>query len=101
MVVKGVMDPAVLIESIQRKTRRPAVIVEEVKPREEEKKAEEEEKKPDEDKADGIEEIKKYDFWPPVQYYVEYVYPYPLPPPPTALVSEEFSDENPNACTVA
>uniref|UniRef100_A0A0E0B8V0 HMA domain-containing protein n=1 Tax=Oryza glumipatula TaxID=40148 RepID=A0A0E0B8V0_9ORYZ len=102
VVVKGVMDPAVLIESIQRKTRRPAVIVEEVKPREEEKKAEEEEKKPDEDKkADGIEEVKKYDFWPPVQYYVEYVYPYPLPPPPTALVSEEFSDENPNACTVA
>uniref|UniRef100_A0A0D9XIJ6 HMA domain-containing protein n=1 Tax=Leersia perrieri TaxID=77586 RepID=A0A0D9XIJ6_9ORYZ len=102
VIIKGIMDPAVLVDSIQRKTRRPAVIVEEEKPPEEEKKAEEEEKKPEEEekKADGVDEVKKYDFWPPVRYYVEYVYPYP-PPPATALVSEEFSDENPNACTIA
>ncbi|KAF0930065.1 hypothetical protein E2562_027566 [Oryza meyeriana var. granulata] len=104
VIVKGVMNPAVLIDSIQRKTRRPAVIVEEEKPPEEEKKQPEDEaKKPEEEKkADGVDEVKKYDIWPPVQYYVEYVYPYPPPPSPAAaLVSEEFSDENPNACGIA
>ncbi|KAF0929277.1 hypothetical protein E2562_019599 [Oryza meyeriana var. granulata] len=98
VIIKGIMDPAVLIDSIQRKTRRPAVIVEEEKPPEEKKKPEEEAKKPEEEKK--TDEVKKYDFWPPVQYYVEYVYPYPPPPPPTALVSE-FSDENPNICAIA
>ncbi|KAG8091558.1 hypothetical protein GUJ93_ZPchr0012g20033 [Zizania palustris] len=105
VIVKGIMDPAVLVDSIQRKTRRPAVIVEEEKPSEEVKKPEEEEKKPEEEKKAGVDstdEIKKYEFWPPVHYYVEYVYPYPPPPPPpSALLPDEFSDENPNACTIS
>ncbi|KAL6623052.1 hypothetical protein ACP70R_032931 [Stipagrostis hirtigluma subsp. patula] len=98
LIVKGVMDPAVLADSIQKKTRRPAVIVGgEAKP-EEEKKPEEGEKKPEEEKRANGELIKKYEFWPPVRpYYVEYVYPYLPPPPP---VPEEFGDENPNACAV-
>uniref|UniRef100_J3N1N6 HMA domain-containing protein n=2 Tax=Oryza brachyantha TaxID=4533 RepID=J3N1N6_ORYBR len=112
VIVKGVMDQAVLIDSIQRKTRRPAVVIVE-----EEKQAEEDQKKPEEEaqkaaevekKADGINEVKRYDFWPPVQYHAEYVYPYLPPPPlqhgypypPPVLASEEFSDENPNACTI-
>ncbi|XP_062201046.1 heavy metal-associated isoprenylated plant protein 7-like [Phragmites australis] len=101
VIVKGVMDPAALADSIQRKTRRPAVIVEDEKNTEEQKPEEgekkpEEEKKADADSADG--ELKRYEFWPPVQYYVEYVYPY-APPPPQLPVSE-FGDENPNACAV-
>ncbi|KAB8112349.1 hypothetical protein EE612_050580, partial [Oryza sativa] len=49
--------------------------------REEEKKAEEEEKKPDEDKkADGIEDVKKYDFWPPVPVLCRVRLPIPATP---------------------
>lgn len=100
VIVKGVMDPAVLVDNIQRKTRRPAVIVEEEKKPEEkpEEEKKEEEKKEEEKKADAdaADELKKYEFWPPIRYYDEYVYPYPPAP-----VSDEFSDENPNACTIA
>uniref|UniRef100_A0A0A9DRQ2 HMA domain-containing protein n=1 Tax=Arundo donax TaxID=35708 RepID=A0A0A9DRQ2_ARUDO len=103
VIVKVVMEPAVLADSIQRKTRRPSVIVEDNKKAEEEKPEEgekrpEEEKKADADGADG--EVKKYEFWPPFQYYVEYVYPYAPPPPPPLPVLEEFGDENPNACAI-
>uniref|UniRef100_A0A0A8XW32 HMA domain-containing protein n=1 Tax=Arundo donax TaxID=35708 RepID=A0A0A8XW32_ARUDO len=101
VIVKVVMEPAVLADSIQRKTRRPAVIIEDEKT-EEEKKPEEGEKKPVEKKkadADGADgEVKKYEFWPPFQYYVEYVYPYA--PPPPLRVSDKFGDENPNACAI-
>ncbi|TVU30742.1 hypothetical protein EJB05_22379 [Eragrostis curvula] len=90
MTVKGVMDPAVLADSIQRKTRRPAAIAEEEKKPEDEYKSEEGENKAD-------EEIKRYELGPPVQNYVEYVYPYA---PPLTPFLEEFGDEDPNACAI-
>ncbi|CAM0944442.1 unnamed protein product [Alopecurus aequalis] len=100
VVVKGVMDPAVLVDNVQRKARRVAVIVEgeEEKPQEE-KKPDQDEKKVDETKADdgGAHEHHKYEFWPPVRYYDDYVHPYPPAPPP---LTDEFSEENPNACTI-
>lgn len=101
VTVKGVMDPAVLVDIVQRKMRRATVfIVEgEEEKQEEEKKPEQDEKKVDETKADdgGADEHHKYEFWPPVRYYVDYVHPYPPPPAP---LTDEFSDENPNACAI-
>ena len=66
---------------------------------EEEKKPDQDEMKVDETKSDdgGASEHHKYEFWPPVRYHVDYVYPYPTTPPP---LTEEFSEENPNACTI-
>lgn len=97
MVVKGVLDPPKLVETLYKKTGKQAQIVppepEEIKEeekKEEEKKEEvtkegEEAKGEDENKS---ENIKKFEYR-PLRYYVEYA---PAP--------EIFSDENPNACFV-
>uniref|UniRef100_A0ACD5Z4X8 Uncharacterized protein n=1 Tax=Avena sativa TaxID=4498 RepID=A0ACD5Z4X8_AVESA len=102
VTVKGVMDTAVLVDIVQRKMRRAAFIVEgeEEKQEEAEKKPDQDEKKADETKADDgrADEHHKYEFWPPVRYYVDYAHPYP--PVPAAPLTDEFSEENPNACAI-
>ncbi|KAI3838581.1 hypothetical protein MKX03_030347 [Papaver bracteatum] len=100
VTVKGIMDPAKLIENVYKKTKKQVSIVVEEK-KEEEKKEEEkkEEEKKEEEKKEGAEEakaedhettsdIKKSEYWPP-KYNVEYAY-----------APQIFSDENPNACSV-
>ncbi|KAK9133971.1 hypothetical protein Scep_013499 [Stephania cephalantha] len=99
VIVKGVLDPTTLVESVYKKTKRQALIVrneekpEEKKEEEEEKKKEEvkeEEKKEGEDGEDDKKiEAKKSEYWPSM-YAIEYAYP-----------PQIFSDENPNAyCSV-
>uniref|UniRef100_M8C3P8 HMA domain-containing protein n=1 Tax=Aegilops tauschii TaxID=37682 RepID=M8C3P8_AEGTA len=108
VIVKGDMDPAMLVENIQKKIRREAVMVKEEKTSEGEKSDEVENKANDDG---GVSKLKKYDSWPPARYYVDDVNPYslvyPYSPvevyryPPTQLsVTDEFSGENPNACTI-
>jgi hypothetical protein len=126
IMVKGIFDPNVLVENVYRRTRRHALIIPDIENKEEEKK--EEEKKEEEKKDDDhIEELKKYEYWPPI-HHEEYAYPaYPAyltnhayhayQPPHVQYGSyvpvpahhaqyglyaqpQAFSDENPNACTV-
>ncbi|KAK9156335.1 hypothetical protein Sjap_003815 [Stephania japonica] len=98
VIVKGVLDPTNLVESVCKKTKRQALIVpNEEKP--EEKKEEEEKKKEEakeEEKKEGGAgdddkkiEAKKSEYWPSM-YSIDYAYP-----------PQFFSDENPNAyCSV-
>ena len=74
VIVRGVMDPAMLVENVQKKTRRAAVIVEEEKTSEGEEPYEDENKGNDDG---GASELKKYDSQPPVQPCIDYVNPYP------------------------
>uniref|UniRef100_A0ACD5ZJD9 Uncharacterized protein n=1 Tax=Avena sativa TaxID=4498 RepID=A0ACD5ZJD9_AVESA len=101
VTVKGVMNTAVLVDIVQRKMRRAVVIVDgEEEKQEEDKKPEQDEKKADETKADDgrrADEHHKYEFWPRVRYYVDYAHPYPPVPAP---LTDEFSEENPNACAI-
>lgn len=96
VVVKGVLDPLKLVETLYKKTGKQALIV----PPEPEEKKEEEKKedKKEEEKKEGeegkgedenkSENIKKFEYW-PLRYNVKYT---PAP--------QIFSDENPNACSV-
>nr|CAD1837986.1 unnamed protein product [Ananas comosus var. bracteatus] len=96
VIVKGIIDPGVLVENVYRRTRKQASIVQDEEKKEEEKKPEEEEKKgenkeeKEEEKKEGEEgdEAKKYEYW-PYRDHVEYAY-----------TPQVFSDENPNACSV-
>ncbi|OAY72839.1 heavy metal-associated isoprenylated plant protein 7-like [Ananas comosus] len=96
VIVKGIIDPGVLVENVYRRTRKQASIVQDEEKKEEEKKPEEEEKKEEnkeekeEEKKEGEEgnEAKKYEYW-PYRDHVEYAY-----------TPQVFSDENPNACSV-
>ncbi|XP_072971821.1 heavy metal-associated isoprenylated plant protein 7-like [Typha angustifolia] len=97
VIVKGTIDPAILVENLNRRMRKQASIVqdeekkeEESKPAEEEKKEEATEEEKKEEGEDIGEDVKKYEYW-PARAYIEY---YPAYPP------EMFSDENPNACSV-
>jgi len=99
-IVKGVIDPAKLVDEVFKKTKKQASIVKEEEKKEEEKKEEEkkeevkeEEKKESEEENKGEEddnktEIKRSEYW-PSKDYVDYAY-----------APEIFSDENPNACSV-
>lgn len=100
-IVKGVIDPAKLVDEVFKRTKKQASIVKEEEKKEEEKKEEEkkeevkegEEKKESEEENKGEEddnktEIKRSEYW-PSKDYVDYVY-----------APEIFSDENPNACSV-
>uniref|UniRef100_A0A6N2K0M4 HMA domain-containing protein n=1 Tax=Salix viminalis TaxID=40686 RepID=A0A6N2K0M4_SALVM len=96
VIVKGVVDPAKLVDDVYKKTKKQASIVKDEEKKEEEKKEEKKEEK-EEEKKDGEEEkaeddkkleIKKNEYW-PSKYYSEYAY-----------APEIFSDENPNACSV-
>lgn len=104
VVVKGVIDPAKLVEHVYKRTGKQASIVpnEEKKQEEEKKEGEKKEEKKEEAKKEGGEDgdkeeddknksdIKRVEYW-PSRYYSEYAY-YPN--------SQIFSDENPNACSV-
>lgn len=93
IVVKGIVDPAKLVDDVIKKTKKQASVVKEEEKKEEEKKEEKEggEKKEGEE-ANGEEETKseiKKSEYVPQKYYMEYAYP-----------PQIFSDENPNACSV-
>ena len=87
VIVKGVIDPAKLVDYVYKRTKKQASIV-----KEEEKEEKEEEKKgEDGEEVDTKTDIKRSEYW-PLRSHVDYVdYPY---------ASQIFSDENPNACTV-
>ncbi|CAI8584870.1 unnamed protein product [Vicia faba] len=102
-IVKGVIDPAKLVDEVYKRTKKQASIVkeeeekkeeekkeeekkEEKKEGEEEKKESEEENKEEED--DNKSEIKRSEYW-PSKDYIDYAY-----------APEIFSDENPNACSI-
>lgn len=97
VIVKGIVDPAKLVDDVYKKTRKQASIVPEEK-KEEEKKEEEKKEEKDGEKKEGEEgkgeddkksDIKKSEYW-PSRYYLEGAYATP----------QLFSDENPNACSV-
>ncbi|XP_047317707.1 heavy metal-associated isoprenylated plant protein 7-like [Impatiens glandulifera] len=102
VIVKGVIDPAKLVDEVYNKTKKQVYIVKDEEKKEDEeekkKKLEEGEKKKDgEEECKGSEEddekkkeIKKIEYV-PSRYYTEYGFAYP---------SQMFSDENPNACSV-
>ncbi|KAJ4975783.1 hypothetical protein NE237_000889 [Protea cynaroides] len=99
VTVKGVVDPATLVEKVYKRTRKQAFIVKEEEKKEEEKKEEEKKEEKVEEKKEGEQgkgeeenktDAKKYEYWAP-RHYMEY---YAYPP------HELFSDENPNACSV-
>ncbi|QCD79820.1 Cu2+-exporting ATPase [Vigna unguiculata] len=97
VIVKGVIDPAKLVDHVYKRTKKQASIVKEEEKKVEEKKEEEkkEEKKVDEENKEQVEEeednkteIKRSEYW-PAKNYIDYAYD-----------PEIFSDENPNACSV-
>ncbi|XP_023872935.1 heavy metal-associated isoprenylated plant protein 7 isoform X1 [Quercus suber] len=99
VVVKGVVEPTMLVDYVYKTTKKQASIVKDEEKKEEEKKEEEKKEEKEEEKKDGEEgkgdddkksDIKKSEYW-PSKYYLEYAYPYP---------PQIFSDENPNACSV-
>ncbi|EXB29549.1 hypothetical protein L484_010608 [Morus notabilis] len=99
VIVKGIVDPAKLVDDVYKKTKKQASVVPEEKKveekKEEEKKEEKEGEKKEGEEGKGEEdkksEVKKSEYW-PSKYYLELEYAYP----PTQI----FSDENPNACSV-
>ncbi|KAJ1428648.1 Heavy metal-associated domain, HMA [Sesbania bispinosa] len=104
VTVKGVIDPAKLVDEVYKRTKKQASIVkgeekEEEKKEEEKKEEEKKEEKEEEEKEcdeenkgeeddDNKADIKRSEYW-PSKYYVDYAY-----------APEIFSDENPNACSV-
>ncbi|KAG4931883.1 Heavy metal-associated isoprenylated plant protein 7 [Glycine soja] len=97
VIVKGVVDPAKLVDHVYKRTKKQASIVKDGEKKEEEKKEEEkkeekeEEKKGEEENKGGEDnktEIKRSEYW-PSKNYIDYAYD-----------PEIFSDENPNACSV-
>nr|KYP52139.1 hypothetical protein KK1_026053 [Cajanus cajan] len=93
VIVKGVIDPAKLVDHVYKRTKKQASIVKNEEKKEEEKKEEEkkEEKKEGEENKGEEEnktEIKRSEYW-PSKNYNDYAY-----------APQFFSDENPNACSV-
>lgn len=97
VIVKGIVDPAKLVEDVYKKTKKQVSVVKDEEKKEEEKKEEEKPEVKEEEKKDGEEgkgeeekkaEIKRIEYWPAMNY-TEYAYP-----------PQMFSDENPNACSV-
>ncbi|KAK7387660.1 hypothetical protein VNO78_22447 [Psophocarpus tetragonolobus] len=93
VIVKGVIDPAKIVDHVYKRTKKQASIVKDDEKKEEEKKEEEkkEEKKEGEEnkgEEDSKTEIKRSEYW-PSKNYIDYAY-----------APEIFSDENPNACSV-
>ncbi|XP_043693206.1 heavy metal-associated isoprenylated plant protein 7-like [Telopea speciosissima] len=95
VTVKGVVDPAKLVENVYKRTRKQASIVKEEEKKEEEKKedkgAEKKEGEESKGEEDNKADAKKFEYYGP-KYYMEYYYA----SPPDQI----FSDENPNACSV-
>lgn len=100
VIVKGIVDPAKLVDDVYKKTKKQASIVKDEEKKEEEKK---EEKKEEPEKAEEKKEaeeakeeddkkmdIKRSEYW-PSRNYVEFAY---------AVPDQIFSDENPHACSV-
>lgn len=97
VVVKGVVEPTMLVDYVYKRTKKQASIVKDEEKKEEEKKEEKkedkEEKKDEDQEGKGeddkkMSDIKKSEYW-PSKYFSEYAYP-----------PQIFSDENPNACSV-
>ena len=99
VVVKGVVDPTMLVDYVYKRTRKQASIVKDEEKKEEEKKEEEKKEEKEGEKKDGEEgnaeddkksDIKRSEYW-PSKHFLEYAHAYP---------PQIFSDENPNACSV-
>ncbi|XP_061339790.1 heavy metal-associated isoprenylated plant protein 7-like [Gastrolobium bilobum] len=93
VIVKGVIDPAKLVDHVYKRTKKQASIVKDEEKKEEEKKEEdkkEEKKEGEENKGeeDNKTEIKRSEYW-PSKNYIDYAY-----------APQIFSDDNPNACSV-
>ncbi|KAL2339281.1 hypothetical protein Fmac_013727 [Flemingia macrophylla] len=93
VIVKGVIDPAKLVDQVYKKTKKQASIVKNEEKKEEEKKEEEkkdEKKEGEENKGeeDNKTEIKRSEYG-PLKNYIDYAY-----------APQFFSDENPEACSV-
>ena len=97
VIVKGIIEPAKLVDLVYKRTKKQASIVKDEEKKEEEKKEEEKKEGQEGEKKEGEEgkveddkktDIKKIEYWPP-KYSLEYAYP-----------PQFFSDENPNACSV-
>lgn len=88
VIVKGIIDPAKLVDNVYKRTGKQADIVKDEEKKEDEKKGD---KKESEERR-GVEDdmIKRSEFW-PTKFYSDYANPYP---------PQIFSDENPNACSV-
>lgn len=99
VIVKGVIEPTMLVDYVYKTTRKHASIVKDEEKKEEDKKAEDKKEDKEGEKKDGEEgkgeddtknDIKRSEYW-PSKLYLEH---YSFPPP------QIFSDENPNACSV-
>ncbi|MBA0691470.1 hypothetical protein Goari_009096 [Gossypium aridum] len=99
VIVKGVVDPANLVDYVYKRTRKQVSIVKDEENKEEEKKEAEkkqdagEKKEEDQGKGDGdddkkMDDIKRSEYY-SFKYYSEFAYP-----------PQFFSDENPNACSL-
>ncbi|KAG7963174.1 hypothetical protein I3843_09G106100 [Carya illinoinensis] len=92
VVVKGVVEPTMLVDYVYKRTKKQASIVKDEEKKEEEKKEDKEGEKKEEEEGKGEDDkksdIKKSEYW-PSKYSSEYTYP-----------PQIFSDENPNACSV-
>ncbi|KHG04831.1 superoxide dismutase 1 copper chaperone [Gossypium arboreum] len=99
VIVKGVVDPANLVDYVYKRTRKQVSIVKDEENKEEEKKEAEkkqdegEKKEEDQGKGDGdndkkMDDIKRSEYY-SSKYYSEFAYP-----------PQFFSDENPNACSL-
>ena len=97
VIVKGVVDPAKLVDHVYKRTKKQASIVKDGEKKDEEKKEEEKKEEKEEEKRgeeenkggeDNKTEIKRSEYW-PSKNYIDYAYD-----------PEIFSDENPNACSV-
>ncbi|KAK7245830.1 hypothetical protein RIF29_40682 [Crotalaria pallida] len=94
VIVKGVVDPAKLVDYVYKRTKKHVSIVKEEEKKEEETKEDtkEEEKQKESEETKGEDDnktdIKRSEYW-PSRNYVDYAY-----------APQIFSDENPNACSV-
>ena len=96
-IVKGIIEPAKLVDYVNKKTRKQAYIVKDEEKKEEEKKEEKKEgqegEKKDEEEGKGEDDkktdVKRSEYWPTKDYLEFASYP-----------PQYFSDENPNACSV-
>ncbi|KAG4199902.1 hypothetical protein ERO13_A05G176201v2 [Gossypium hirsutum] len=99
VIVKGVVDPANLVDYVYKRTRKQVSIVKDEENKEEAKKEAEkkqddgEKKEEDQGKGDGdddkkMDDIKRSEYY-SSKYYSEFAYP-----------PQFFSDENPNACSL-
>ena len=95
VTVKGIIDPAKLVDEVSKRTKKQASIVKSEEEKKEEEKKEEQKKEEKKEEAeenkeegDSKTDVKRSEYW-PSRYYVDYAY-----------APQIFSDQNTNACSV-